>query len=505
MSVNYGPSSDVVPLFADLPPARLRRPGAFATLASGQGYTVQFVAGVLTWVPNTAGGGGGSPLKYVIAQIGTPMANAGTYPDVEAAYAAALADFGGVPPIKASFVCQPGTYPGFRLRPGMHIGLFTDGGIAAIRIPPVPNLDTPPLVFTGTIEVRAADGWNVGLGDPQPNASISNAKIATAGAASCLQIGAGVTTGQVSLSRCVLTPETGIAIEEIAGGLSIDALTISCENVQIEAFGTIPAPIGVAFNGTNVRLQFFDSCRVQGSLSTQQAEGIVFSDSALVRAPVTASTVVVPPFTGSVNVRFIRSTMVSVGDGSPLLVLNDGCSAAFEGCTAQPNGAPQTIDGTGGIVFLYSGSLPGFQSAPPQISILAGTSGQSLSLPTQIPPPATIDANGYVVFAGPGPFNFAIPDGLGLEFIPFDCSGADPGSTANITLPNARLAMAWSPLKLKRIDQNGGIVFNLQTAAPNEFDKTVPPTTFVTIGPGASLDLIASREPAGVGRWLVTT
>ena len=75
MSANFGASSDIVPTFADLPSPTLRRIGATAHLANGQGYSVQSVAGVLTWVADTAGGGGAPPLSSVLAVGNTTGAN----------------------------------------------------------------------------------------------------------------------------------------------------------------------------------------------------------------------------------------------------------------------------------------------------------------------------------------------------------------------------------------------------------------------------------------------
>lgn len=72
MSLNNGVSSDVVATFADLPSAWARRIGAIGFVGS-QGYAVESVAGVLTWVPT---GGGSSTVTQQIVGAGAQSVNA---------------------------------------------------------------------------------------------------------------------------------------------------------------------------------------------------------------------------------------------------------------------------------------------------------------------------------------------------------------------------------------------------------------------------------------------
>ncbi len=253
------------------------------------------------------GSASGTSLLYVVAEAGTPMATTGTFPTVEAAVAQAQADF-GVNPLNAAFIVMPGTYPGFRLRPGMHVALVVEGGVQLGMIPPVPSLDTPPFTITGTVQILAADGWDPLPGAPLPNASIAGALFDT-GAATCLEINGPVTAGTVSIAQSVLRT-TGIAIDEVAPGpYSATALMLMLETTHAEAFGSI------SFNGSNTRLVCFAGCRFQGAVLTQQVEGVTFQNSFLVFAYVTASVNAAILGTGSVNARFVGSTLISV-DGN---------------------------------------------------------------------------------------------------------------------------------------------------------------------------------------------
>lgn len=506
---SFSPRTWVVDTAADLPRIlRSATPGDIATTRTNDGYILDWIPGAAPfWRQFASGGGGGGPgalMLYVVAQVGTPMAVTGTFPTHDAAAAQALLDF-GVTPLKADFITMPGTYPGLRLRPGMHVSLVVVGGTRPGQIPPDPTLnDTPPFIITGPVDVLAADGWNVvpGVGVPIPNASLSGAVIdaTAAGAAGrCLRIGAGVTAGTVTLPKCVLKVQSGtaaIAIDEVAPGpLNPVALTVQLETSQIEAFGA------TAFNGVNVRLTGLGGCRIQGAMSTSQEEGITLFDSFGVFAPITANALVAPAF-GSANVRIVRTSLLSIG--SPVVTLNGAPTVSFSaGCDVNTFGSAPTFGGTGGTVWLQSGSLPGFVGANPAITFLVNPPGQSSCTPPTGTP--DLNADGYIAPVGAGAFTYTIPDDTGIDLILFDFSGLIAGATVTINLPNARLAMPWTPLVLKRIDENLLPIVRVNTTAGNEFDKSTVPLTNIPFPPGDCIRLTASREPvAGIGRWLTT-
>jgi len=509
--LSHGPSTNVIDSSATLPGLiAVSKLGDIVTTRTGEGWILDRLdGGPLYWRQFAgAGSSSGAMLLYVVAQPGTPMAVVGTYPTVEAAAAVAL------PTASAprDFIVMPGVYPDFRLRPGMHVSAIVDGGYAfALPPPPVATVDNPAVTINGTIDVLAADGWVQGApGFTLPNASLKGAFV-NGGAAPALRLEGACSAGLINITASKLV-STALAIDEsVPAPGGSPGLLVQFNNASVESLVGFVA--GTAFNGVNHRLSF-NSGRIIGSMTTSAAEGLSFSDCALLACLITATGGFVPPGTGSANVRFFRTSLIDLGSGLPVLRLNAGALAPFDPAIAAfsngseiQNATPDSIDGTGGIVLMTSGAIPGFVGAPPEILFLTSAMGRSLKTSPVIPPPATIDANGYVSFSGPGPFTFTIPEGLGLELIPFDCTGADPGSTADITLPNARRAMAWSQLILKRIDDNVGITFNVLTATPNEFDKTAPPTTSVLLGPQDTLQLIASREPdpvTGIGRWLIT-
>lgn len=500
--VSHGVTSFVIPTDADLPIPWQCKPGDIAVSRStGNAWILDNTPGTGNyWRQLATGGGGGggpgSPLLYLVGETtatpgdDTPMGLLpNVFPTVEDARIQSQADFASLgTDYNADILLFPGSYPGFRLVPGMQVSSLVDGGYQQLLVPPAPHTDVPAVTITGTVQLLAADGWV--SGSVTPSASLKGVRI-DAGAASGIQIGAGVSGGLVQIAAVQIVSST-VAIDEGAGAAD---LSIMCDNTHVEAFGA------VAFSGVGCRLQGFNGSRFTGTMTTSAVEGMAFDDCILLGARIVATGPV--PGGGNASARLYRTTMIDFGSGLSLVELNSAAVLFVgPGCDVQ-NATPDTVDGTGGTVLLAAGSWPGFVGAPRTILFVGASNGRSLLGPGAGAP--DVDANGYIAPVGAGPFTYTIPEGTGIELIPIDCSGADPGAEVVVVLPDARRAMAWSVLRAKRLDDKAVSVI-LRTASPNEFDHTSPATTEVDLGPGGAREFVASREPGvgGVGRWLVT-
>lgn len=481
--------------FAQLPPANGAgvMAGARAYVRSEDTYydltPTDSSPTVYYWRPEPGGSGGrGAKLLYIVAEdtttpgIATPMAVSGTFPNVDAARIQAETDFAAIgEPMNADFIILNGMYPGFTLKPGMHLAAAAGSGYASLQIPPSPGpLDTPAVSFSGPALIRGADGWVAGA--TVPNASISGVRFST-GAVSAFQVDGDVTGGTIQVRQSLVRVTSGRGFD--CDPQSAD-LQFVLDDTRVEAYDSYSAFLG------GCRMQCFNACRLVGRIQGDAVEALALGDCYLIHAKVVLNAA--PPPGGSASARFYRVTAVST-DGDSVVELNNGAVLEVNGGSDSANCFPYSVTGNGGVVKLIAGALPGFRAAPPEIVIISGPTGLSRSNYS------TTNDDGYVAPTGPGPFTYNLTNGEDTFLL--DAEGADDGAEITINLPNAKEGLQFGEIIVKRIDSKVSVSSIVKTTSGNEFDKDTVPVDELTLAPNGSLRLLRSREPnAGVGRYL---
>jgi len=392
------------------------------------------------------GGGGPAPspgamLLYVVAEAGTPMAVTGTFPDIDAAITQALADFGATP-LNADFLVLPGTYPGFTLVPGAHIASLTEDSPAgnAARV-------------TGSIVVSQD------FDDPAERASVSGLLLDLVNVPAVIEDAVPPTAGRIVFRQCQLAAQGAIGVSFPNGAMAVEF--VEC---QVTGAGSVE---GLQIDVTALNTRF------DGSIDVQSLRG---NASRLAGGQLRLA---------SASTSDLQSCILEFS-ADPYVTLENGHELNVSG-GALTGGLANTVavtTGTSGTVSLLSGSWPGAKRYTGNLTINVSASGRA--------------QNGQFI-APLGAGTFAID--ASADFVELDCTATAAGAVV-LDLPDATVLQPYKSLTICRIDSNVAVTVTVACVAANEFNRTVPAVTVLTLGVSDNLSLTASRSAPG--RWLRT-
>lgn len=433
---------------ANLPIPWQRSPGDIFISTAGNAFVNEVVAGVQSWLP-FGGGGGGSTfggLLYVVDNNPVLAPFPVPAPGVRGPFqtiADAITQIGIDAPGRATIMVVRGVY-------NEAVSLPRNVSLTGL-----PGVASQAALITGSVSVpgATADGFT----------GLSFLRIEANGAPAVSFTGAHIrelrfnnldlrrSDAGVVLDLSNTNPTTAL----IAENLSVLALTEATPAVALSCpmqwlggslFGTVNAAPG-------------------GDLQTRDVSirGDVVLDDAVAA--------------------LTNTSVLGTGDVGGAIRLLNGSDCDLDDTSVENGGQPITIGGAG-TVRLLSAQAMRVRGIEATLSVQTRPSGRA--------------QDGQVITPG-GPGTLQID--AGADFVELDCTATAAGAVV-LELPDARLMPPYKPLTICRIDSNVAVTVTVACVAPNEFNRTVPAVTVLTLGVSDNLSLTASRSAPG--RWLRT-